>query len=60
MSAATYLSSDHVVGCHCHGSAIRDEVRDWFHDIPGIFPPGEPCQDPELETHQPQAYPAQP
>ena len=44
-----YLSCDNEVGKHHHGGPKGEEVGDWFHDIPRIFPPGEASKEAKLE-----------
>ncbi|MEQ2197180.1 hypothetical protein XENOCAPTIV_024804 [Xenoophorus captivus] len=42
------------------GVAISDEVGDRLHDIPGVFPPSQPGQDPKLRRHVRHAAPEDP
>ena len=51
------LSCHYKVGIACDGGAIGDEVGDRLHDVPGVLPPGEPCQDSELDRHQAKSNP---
>lgn len=51
------LSCHYKVGIASDGGAISDEVGDRLHNVPGVLPPGEPCQYSELDRHQAKSNP---
>lgn len=57
---SSYLAREHKVGVHGHGRAVRDEVGDGLHDVPGVLPPGQPGQDAKLGGHVRHAAPQHP
>ena len=48
------MFGEDVVGIAGNGGAVGDKVGHGLHDVPGIFPPGESGQEPELQRHVPQ------
>ena len=51
VAASTDLLSQQEVSVHRHGVAGGDEVRDGFHDVPTVLPPGQSRQDTVLGGH---------
>lgn len=54
-----YLFGEYVICVYGHGGSVRDKVRDWFHNVPRVFPPSETCQYAKLHRHEAQADPSE-